>query len=146
MRKEVTVAIGVGFTLGLLITGGVWWFSRNPMPSSSSSSAPTTVPSPSPTPIETAEVVNIPLTIDSPAERAIIADGQVEVAGVTAPGAVVVLIYPEGETIVEADEEGNFAAEVELQGGANDIVITAYDYQGNKKETTLTVVYSTAKI
>lgn len=145
MRKEVVVAIGVGFTLGLLITGGVWWFSRSPM-SSDSSSAPTTALSPSPAPTEAVEAVNIPLTINSPAEGAIIADGQVEVAGVTAPDAVVVLIYPEGEMIVEADEEGNFAAEVELQGGANEIAITAYDYQGNKKETTLTVVYSTAKI
>jgi len=59
---------------------------------------------------------------------------------------VVVLIYPEGETIVTADDQGNFEATALLVGGANEIKVTAYDQQGNRAEALLTVVYSTAKL
>ena len=59
---------------------------------------------------------------------------------------MVVVIYPEGENIVEADEEGNFETEITLVGGANEIKITAYDEEGNQAEKNLTLIYSTAKI
>ncbi len=148
MRKEVVTAIIFGLFLGFLITGGVWWFSGHSFSSliqKDSSLSPTPTPpqvtnSPQPT---LKPKGNIPLTIITPEDGEIFNDNEVELKGKTLPEAVVVLIYPEGENIVEADEKGEFVSQIELVGGANEIKVTAYDSEGNKEEEVLTVVYST---
>jgi hypothetical protein len=59
----------------------------------------------------------------------------------------VVIIFPEGETISEADEDGLFSTEISLKGGVNEINVFAYDLETDSEvEQTLTVVYSTAEI
>ena len=55
--------------------------------------------------------------------------------GKTAPESVVV-IYPEGENIVEADEEGNFETEINHVGGANEIKVTLMMREGNQAKKT----------
>ena len=149
MRKEVMMAIVLGLFLGFLITGGIWWFSgnrslpfvaRQTPPLSPTPTPPLATVSPQPTSVPKE---SIPLSIITPEDGEIFNQSEVELKGKTLPGAVVVLIYPEGENIVEADEEGEFVSQIELVGGANEIKVTAYDEEGNKKEEILTVVYST---
>jgi len=142
MRKEVILAIVGGVALGLLVIGGLWWTNRatteeslNITPTPVLEQSPTLIPTPS-----------LSLEIISPEDESIIEEEKVTLEGKTAPESVVVVIYPEGENIVEADEEGNFETEITLVGGANEIKVTAYDEEGNQAEKNLTLVYSTAKI
>ncbi len=142
MRKEVILAIIGGVALGLLVIGGLWWTNKatteeslNITPTPVLEQSPTLIPTPS-----------LSLEIISPEDESIIEEEKITLEGKTAPESVVVVIYPEGENIVEADKEGNFETEITLVGGANEIKITAYDKEGNQVEKNLTLVYSTAKI
>ena len=143
MRKEVILAIVGGAVLGLLVIGGLWWTNKTtteenpivPSPTPLITQAPTLTPA-----------LLLPLEIINPENESIIEEEEITLEGKTMPGSVVVVIYPEGENIVEADEEGNFETEITLVGGANEIKITAYDEEGNQAEKNLTLIYSTAKI
>ena len=143
MRKEVILAIIGGVALGLLVIGGLWWTNKTttgenpivPSPTPLITQAPTLTPA-----------LSLPLEIINPENESIIEEEEITLEGKTIPGSVVVVIYPEGENIVEADEEGNFETEITLVGGANEIKITAYDEEGNQAEKNLTLIYSTAKI
>jgi len=142
MRKEVILAIIGGVALGLLVIGGLWWTNKatteeslNITPTPVLEQSPTLIPTPS-----------LSLEIISPEDESIIEEEKITLEGKTAPESVVVVIYPEGENIVEADKEGNFETEITLVGGANEIKITAYDEEGNQAEKNLTLIYSTAKI
>jgi len=142
MRKEVILAIVGGVVLGLLVIGGLWWTNKatteeslNITPTPVLEQSPTLIPTPS-----------LSLEIISPEDESIIEEEKITLEGETAPESVVVVIYPEGENIVEADKEGNFETEITLVGGANEIKITAYDEEGNQAEKNLTLIYSTAKI
>ena len=143
MRKEVILAIVGGVALGLLVIGGLWWTNKTtteenpivPSPTPLITQAPTLMPA-----------LLLPLEIINPENESIIEEEEITLEGKTIPGSVVVVIYPEGENIVEADEEGNFETEITLVGGANEIKITAYDEEGNQAEKNLTLIYSTAKI
>ena len=143
MRKEVILAIVGGVALGLLVIGGLWWTNKTtteenpivPSPTPLITQAPTLTPA-----------LSLPLEIINPENESIIEEEKITLEGKTAPESVVVVIYPEGENIVEADEEGNFETEITLVGGANEIKVTAYDEEGNQAEKSLTLVYSTAKI
>lgn len=143
MRKEVILAIVGGVVLGLLVIGGLWWTNKTtteenpivPSPTPLITQAPTLTPA-----------LSLPLEIINPENESIIEEEEITLEGKTIPGSVVVVIYPEGENIVEADEEGNFETEITLVGGANEIKITAYDEEGNQAEKNLTLIYSTAKI
>ena len=143
MRKEVILAIVGGVALGLLVIGGLWWTNKTateenpivPSPTPLITQAPTLTPA-----------LSLPLEIINPENESIIEEEEITLEGKTMPGSVVVVIYPEGENIVEADKEGNFETEITLVGGANEIKITAYDEEGNQAEKNLTLIYSTAKI
>jgi len=142
MRKEVILAIVGGVALGLLVIGGLWWTNKATT-EESLNITPTPVLEQPPTLIP---VSSLSLEIISPEDESIIEGEKITLEGKTAPESVVVVIYPEGENIVEADKEGNFETEITLVGGANEIKITAYDEEGNQAEKNLTLVYSTAKI
>lgn len=141
MRKEVLIAIIIGFGLGLVITFGVWT-ANQALKKAAPPSAPTeeVVTTPTPAPEEFSLIIN------SPEDESISKEEKIEVTGKTAPEATVVILYQEGEKIIQADSQGNFSSEITLVGGPNQIEITAYDESGNEVSKTLTVVYSTAEI
>lgn len=147
MKKEVLVAIGVGFGLGLIITFGIWTANNSlkqlnvakvagtPLPSS-----PPAVASPLPSP--TSE-----LTISSPENEALVNKSNQTVTGKFLPKSAVTITYEDDETIVETDATGNFSADVVLIGGYNTIVVTGIDLStGVESSQTLIVTYTTAKI
>ena len=147
MRKEVIVAIVLGFGLGLLITFGVWQANKK----FQKPSAPT------PTPVATPEISQAPeqpsptpeqksLIITSPENNSLLDEDETEVTGKTNPGAIVVIFYEEGEKILEADVEGGFSTIITLIGGNNEILVKTFAGDGEKTEQTLNVVYSTAEI
>lgn len=143
MKKEVLLAIGVGFGLGLVITFGIWTANK-----SLKQAKVQVTPAPTPTPV----VVNEPpatnqLTITSPEDESISAVSTITVSGTTTPKAIVSIVYEEEEIIVEADEKGAFSAKIELIGGYNTIMITSTDpVTETETSETRVVTYSTTKI
>ncbi|MBP8590847.1 hypothetical protein KBI33_00030 [Candidatus Shapirobacteria bacterium] len=146
MRKEVILAIAGGVILGLLVMGGLWWTSRTTSEKNLAVPSSAPIENQSPTLALLTPVLSLPLKIESPEDESISGEEKVVLKGETAPGSVVVVIYPEGENIVEADGEGKFETEILLVGGVNEIKVTAYDKDGSKAEANLTLIYSTAKI
>lgn len=142
MRKEVLIAIIIGFGLGLVITFGIWTANK-----ALKETAPTTT-----APVEEgAEITPTPapaleLVITSPENNTVSEEEMIEVSGQTAPSAIVAITYPEGEKLLEADEDGSFSTEISLIGGDNLIEISAFNEEGDEATKTLTVVYSTAEI
>jgi hypothetical protein len=143
MKKEVFIAIVIGFALGLLITFGIWTANKA---LKTQSEAPTeetkteTVVEPTPTP------TGFTLTILSPEDDALIDTSKTELKGSSVAQAVIVIVAEKEEKIIEADENGSFATEVSLIRGINEITITAFNQEGEKTSQTLNVVYSTAEI
>ena len=144
MKKEVVIAIIVGCALGLIITFGIWSANRQMDQSLDDEATPTpTTALASPTP-EAEE--GFSLTIDSPPDNFLSDEEEISITGQTEPEAIIVLVSSGGEIILKADEEGRFETEVELEGGINEIVISAFSLEGEEAEKTLSLVYSTAEI
>lgn len=137
MKKEVLLAIGVGFGLGLVITFGIWTANK-----SLKQAKVQVTPAPTPTPI----IVNEPpatnqLTITSPEDESISAVATITVSGKSTPNAVISIIFEEDETIIEADDKGEFSTKINLIGGYNTIIIS-----DQENTQTRIVTYSTTKI
>ncbi|MBN1263232.1 MAG: hypothetical protein JW991_02650 [Candidatus Pacebacteria bacterium] len=144
MRKEVVVAIALGFILGLVITFSIWTANKaiqeKPAPTPSES-----LPSPieaTPTPISPASL----LQVLAPENYFISDQEKIKITGSTEPGTTVVVLFEEGESILEADETGDFEITIDLIGGANRITIKAFSPDGREDEKTLNLIYSTAEI
>lgn len=144
MKKEVILAITIGFVLGLVITFGIWVANKSLKQANSTTITPTPT---SPTvslgtsPIPTSQVTNNQLTITSPDDESIVAVNTVTLTGKTMPNSSVAILYEDGQTFVTSDAEGKFSVEIPLVGGYNEITATSED-----SSQTITVTYSTAKI
>lgn len=141
MKKEVLIAIIIGFAIGLVIAFGIWMANKSlkqitPEKETSSPQINQTTPTP---PART-------LTIDNPTEDFISNQEKITVSGKATPEASVVIIFQEGEKIITADSEGVFSAEITLMGGANEIKISAFDTEGEETSKIINGVYSTAEI
>jgi hypothetical protein len=145
MKKEVIIAIVLGFALGLVITFGIWTANRAIQEKAKTPTPPTNAPTPqeeTPTPT----TPELPLTISEPADNTISSKEKITLSGSTSPEAIVVIFDEENEKIIEADKEGQFESEITLTGGPNRITIKAFDDSGNEAEASLNIIYSTAKI
>ncbi|UCE81351.1 MAG: hypothetical protein JSV94_02740 [Methanobacteriota archaeon] len=85
-----------------------------------------------------ADVTPPPLAVTSPLDGATTTMPSVTVSGETEPGAE---LYVNGLLAHVDDSTGEFVAVVPLVEGTNDIVITAFDTEGNSVATTITVTY-----
>jgi len=142
MRKEVFIAITIGFALGLVITFGIWTASKALKETAPKKEVPPQITEeqlPTPTP-------QALLVITSPEDNSISNKEKIEVSGKTSAGTTVVVLYEEGEKIIEANSEGNFTTEITLIEGSNEITVSAYNKEGNEVSKTLSVVYSTAEL
>ena len=139
MRKEVIVAIVIGFTIGLVITIGIIT-ARNALkgqPKTTATGQTTSVPTPGP--------AKHAVTITSVGENHVTTSDQFNLRGKTTPAAMVVIIAEEEELMVVADSSGNFERVVPLIGGANLIEVVSFSPTGERAETDVTVIYTTAE-
>lgn len=154
MKKEVFLAISIGFALGLLITFGIWTANKSlkpPTPSDSSltSSATPSSPTPAgptPTTMVTSASGEIPLSVNSLSDEMLASATTLPISGTTAAGATIIVTGEKSQTIVTADTQGVFTTSTELEGGYNIIGITALDTSGKKASLEFTVTYTTSKI
>lgn len=139
MKKELVWAIITGFGLGLIITYGVWSAKKAMQPPAPQEKVEIEV-TPTPTPLP------IFLEIEQPQDESIIDQVKTTLSGKSDPGAILAIFTEEGELIIGADSEGKFETEIELIEGANEIVVIAFDEEGNEASQSMTVVYSTAEL
>ncbi len=141
MRKEVLIAIIIGFGLGLVITFGIWTANKalkeRPPEEPPTEEVEEVTPTPAP---------KMELIITSPENNTISEEEIIEITGKTDSKAIIAIVYPDGEKLLEADEDGTFATEISLTGGDNLIEISAFNDQGDEAREVLTVVYSTAEL
>ena len=78
------------------------------------------------------------LEVTEPQDEAVVSTSPICVSGSTSPG---VEVSVNGE-LIDVDEQGNFAAMVELEEGPNAIEVIATDYEGNEESCILAVIYS----
>ncbi len=154
MKKEVILAIAIGFGLGLVITYGVWMANKSlkSLPAAGISTTPTAAavspsvfPSPSVSTTPTAPG-SVSLQITSPIDEWLADKDNITLTGLTTPNALVALTYEGAEQFVSTDASGNFSAAIPLDGGYNLITATAYDKFGNSSTSQITVTYTTSKI
>jgi len=146
MKKEILIAIVIGFVLGLVITFGIWTANKS-LKEGGTSQPQEMLENNNNTPIPTQTQEKMQLTIISPEDNNLVNKEKVQIVGKTSPGgAEVAAAYPDGEKIIEADENGDFTIDITLVGGGNEITISAFDNQGNEASKTLNLVYSTAEI
>jgi len=85
------------------------------------------------------------VTLTSPNDGLVTATEKITLSGTTTPGATVAISGGETDAVVVSDDKGQFSAEIILVGGDNEIRIISFEPKGEKAETVLTVVYSTAE-
>lgn len=143
MRKEVMIAILIGFGIGLIITFGVIT-ARSAINQNQEKIIGSVTP--------TAEVITNQeksihkITLSQPENKSVVNSEKIEVSGTTTPlSAVAVMIGSGGDAVTAADEAGRFYQEVTLIGGANIIKAVSVSPKGEKAESRVSVVYSTAE-
>lgn len=140
VRKEIAIAILVGCLIGLAVAFGIWRAKQAFRPVSQKNEQPLPQTSKA---TQTNKNSSGNLLVTSPERDSVVSEEQVLVQGSASPNAIIVILAASGEIISQAKEDGSFSEEVKLVGGPNEIKITAYDKEGNKTQTTLTIVYST---
>lgn len=145
MKKEVILAITIGFALGLVITFGIWTANRSlkGLPGSTQATPVSVAATPSTT---SDQSQSVSLSLSSPADEALVDTNKIEVSGTTQANATVVVLSEDDQQIVTADKEGKFLVKVGLIGGFNVIRVVVYDNEGHSTQQSVTVTYSTAKI
>jgi hypothetical protein len=153
MKKEVFLAIAIGFALGLVITFGIWTANKSlagikttQLPTEETqlvetTPSATTASANNPAPVATGELV-----ITAPEDETLTNQNTITVTGKTFVNATVVITFEDDQLVVLADSSGLFSASVDLIAGYNVINVTAFDANGSEANQMLTVTYSTAKI
>jgi len=86
------------------------------------------------------------LTLENPQDEAIFSENEVSVSGKTRPGALVTVISPINEEVIEADGEGGFETKILLEEGANELSITSYGEKDEEDTKSVTVYYTKEEI
>lgn len=135
MKKEVLIAIIIGFTLGLVITFGIHSARQSFQSQSVTDNLPPQASNPIPSPSAQ------PLTISSPDNGEIVNQPETAVTGTTSTNALLSIIGSDSYTTTPADDQGNFSGKISLQEGANLVTVKAFDPSGAMTEKTITVIY-----
>ena len=138
MRKEVILAIILGVFIGGVIIFGISLANK-------SATNTTTTPSPSQiSPEQKLDVATLQLTY--PEDNDVIFQDTVLLTGKTIANAWVAIIWPEGESIIQANQSGNWEQEIELIGGQNIIEITSTNGAEFQESLQFSLIYTTAEI
>lgn len=144
MTKELVIAICLGAILGVGITLGLnryQAFTRNqnqlPTPTLASQDITALI-----TPIQ--NHVQHQLAITSPDNSIVVDSDTIIIKGTTTPLSQIVISLATDTLFEEADSDGNFSQEIELDAGSNIIQISSFSPTEEEASTTLLITYSTA--
>lgn len=136
MKKEVIIAIIIGITIGTIITFGVHLAQRSLVENTSPPTNPVT-PSIS---ISPSQAVHN-LIITSPDNDSITQQSEVEIIGNTSPNSLISAISNTYQAVGSADIDGNFEFDFTVSPGANQIIIKAFDQNGQEASQEIEVIY-----
>lgn len=134
MRKEILFAILAGVTFGLIIAFGVWRANVALRPNGTKTTAPEDAS-------ETAQA-DFGITIAKPQDYQVVTASPTTITGIAKSDVWVVISAEEEDYVAKTDENGEFEIEVDVIGGVNEIIITAFDNDGAEIQEKLTLVYS----
>jgi hypothetical protein len=134
MRKEILFAILAGVTFGLIIAFGVWRANVALRPDGVKTTAPEDA--------SKAAQADFRITIAKPQDYQVITTSPVVLAGISKPNIWIVVSAEEEDYVVKTDESGEFEIEVDVVGGVNEVIITAFDTNGSETQEKLALVYS----
>ncbi len=141
MKKEVILAIAIGFGIGLVATFGIYNAQKSLKEASKIQ-----------TPLASEETgagqgnIHQSLSLASPLDESLSKESKVIVSGTTTPSSWVIILAEKGEKMLQADSRGNFETEINLISGENEIEVQSISETGEKVNKVITVVYSTAEI
>lgn len=145
MKKEVVLAVTVGFVLGLIITFGVWTANKNLKPLiTQNQNQPT--PTPNQINAPTPALSQISISITSPENEFVTTDKNLTLTGLTQPELPVFITTETNQTVVVADTTGKFSYDISLEGGYNRLTASVFDSSGNSASKEIIVTYTTSKI
>lgn len=142
MKKEILLAIGVGFIVGLTITYGVWQANRAINQSKLITPAEEEANEAQPT----LEVKKTNLNLIFPPNDLISSEPKIILRGNYLPGAEIAIIQESQEKIIKADPNGAFETEINLTPGENQIEVFGFTKEGEEDKQLITIVHSTAEI
>ena len=139
MRKEIVFATIAGVIFGAIVAFGVW---RANSALRGNEGQNTTTPTQTTSESEENEPTDFGLTIAKPAQDDVVTEASIAVTGITSPNSWVVISSEEEDFIIQSDEKGAFEQNVELTGGINYIIVSAFDDDGNSTNEIVRVIYS----
>ena len=142
MKKEVLIAIIIGFTLGLIITFGVY----NAKKSIENRDRLNNPASDNETVGESTAQSSHFINLTSPENYSVHDQEELTLTGITSPNSMIAILNNEYESLSSTDHQGNFSVDVELDAGENVITIAAYNPAGEKAKAQINVIYSTADL
>jgi len=152
MIKEYLLVIFLGTILGFGITGGYYALRQN---KTTKQNIIDISPTPTITEIQISTQISITppvsstktsINITSPENGTVLSTAKTSIKGDTKPNSLVVISTPSQAFSGEANSNGIFSINIELDSGINLIKISSIDLEDNQEETELTLTYSTAKI
>lgn len=133
MKKEVIIAILIGFGIGLLITLGI--HATRKKETTVFNPASQVVPTPA---VDTEHHI----TVLTPLENSVQSAENLLIKGQTTPDSMVVLETEKAHQIKVSDESGFFETEYPLAPGPNQINITSYSPNGSSATYMLETTYA----
>lgn len=144
MNKDAILASGIGFGIGLLITGaillGPTLISQLTQRQSSNGDVQSATQSVNDTPTDTTTTPTA-ISIDSPLAESILTKNTVEISGKAPQGSIIIVAGDVDETAVTVDTSNAFKATVSLKEGKNDVSITSIQ-QGTPTVQKLILFYT----
>ncbi len=153
MIKEYLLVIFLGTILGFGITGGYYALRQNKPKQNVTNN--NISPTPTITEIQISNQISVTpsvsatktyINITSPENGTVLSTSKTSIKGDVKPSSLVVISTPSKTFSGEANSNGIFSINVELDSGVNLIKISSIDLNDNQDETELTLTYSTAKI
>lgn len=151
MRKEIMVAVLLGFSIGLLIVFGIITArtalnQQSATPSKIVRSASQTNPdSNESAPHTPTPAASFQLAITEPQDGQVVNSAEIVLRGKTAPLSYVAITTEGNQFIVDADAAGSFSQPITLVGGANELEVTALSPAMEQADARLIVVFTTAE-
>lgn len=145
MKKEVVIAIIIGFSVGLIITYGIHTAQtsllaqKDATESALSPSSNTTLTDP------TGEGTHS-IIIYSPQSPEILDEEPARISGITTPYSMVSAIGVKIHTSSVADSQGSFVIELPLEEGANVVALDSFAPGGERASQSLELVYTTTTL
>ena len=146
MKKEVLVAIIVGFTIGLIVVFGVITANTSLKQQSQKNNPASTENSPAVNLTPTGpQQTKHKISISEPKDLSISGNEEIVIKGTTTPKSRVVITDETSEYIIEVNDSGVFSQKITLVSGENEIKLVSFSPNLDTTEAAITVVYTTAE-